>query len=99
MELLQGCRNQQEMVRLEKFLKGYTIYWPTAADSYRALNDLSNNYLAQGLRMLDALIGECAVGLNVPLCTFNKKHFNAISSLKIIEPYAKKAPSLPATNP
>lgn len=99
MELLQGCTNQQEVLALEKFLTNYTVYWPTSADCYRALNDLSSRYLSHGLRMLDALIGECAVGLAVPLHTFNKKHFSAISSLKIVEPYAKQTPPLPAPTP
>jgi hypothetical protein len=87
------------MTALEAFLASYVIYWPTATDCHRALNDLSNNYLSHGLKMLDALVGECAVGLNVPLHTFNKKHFRAISSLKIVEPYTRQAPSLPAPSP
>lgn len=66
MELLQGCRSQQEITALEKFLAHYTVYWPTSSDCYRALNDLANNYLPHGLKMLDALIGHCAVGLNLP---------------------------------
>ncbi len=92
MELLQGSKNQAEMRKLDKFLESYKIYWPTSSDGYRALNDVANNYLSTGLGILDALIGECAVGLNTALYTFNKKHFRAISSLKITEPYAKQLP-------
>lgn len=96
MELVQGCRNQQEVVTLDNFLASYTIYWPTAIDGHRALNDLANHYLSQGLKMLDALIGECAVGLKVALHTFNRKHFSSIKSLTIVEPYVKHSPPQPA---
>jgi hypothetical protein len=59
---------------------------------------VANSYLTQGLGILDAIIGECEVGLNVSLHTFNKKHFRAISSLKVVEPYTR-LPTLPAGNP
>jgi len=99
MELLQGCKDQNTMTKTEKFLESYRIYWPTAADCHRALNDLANRHLSHGLKMLDALIGECAVGLGVPLFTFNKKHFDPISALKTLAPYAKQQPTLPPANP
>lgn len=45
MELLQGCKNQQEVATLERFLVNYAIYWPTATDCYRALDDVAKNHL------------------------------------------------------
>ena len=40
--------------------------------------------------MLDALIGQMAVALHVPLHTFNQKHYLAIPHLTTIQPYEKE---------
>lgn len=35
------------------------------------------------------LTAECAVGLGVPLCTFNARHFRAVPNLVIQQPYGR----------
>ncbi len=37
----------------------------------------------------DIMIGETALALNLPLHTFNQKHYAAIPNLKTIQPYTK----------
>ena len=39
--------------------------------------------------MIDALIGETAVGLGVPIQTFNVEHFSAVPNLVVRSPYMR----------
>ena len=87
MELMLGCRDKQEMTDLRNHLEPFSVYWPNDADCNRALLTFSQVRLSHGLSILDALIGQCAVGLGVALCTFNRKHYRAIPNLTIEEPY------------
>lgn len=41
------------------------------------------------LGLLDSLIAETAVGLGAQLATFNAKHYQAVSALRILQPYAR----------
>jgi len=43
--------------------------------------------LSDNLGLLDALIGQTAVALNLPLCTFNRKHYSVIPNLTTFLPY------------
>jgi len=63
MELMEGCRDKQEINTLRKQLEPFSVYWPGDADSNRALVTFSHGHLSHSLGVLDALIGECAVGL------------------------------------
>jgi predicted nucleic acid-binding protein len=87
MELIQGCRNLVEQRRIDKQLRRFARYWPTAPDCQRAYRDFAAYYLSRGLGLLDALIAHTAVGLNEPLATFNVKHYGAIRGLQTIQPY------------
>jgi predicted nucleic acid-binding protein len=88
-ELVAGCEHTIAIRRLQRWLRPFRIYWPTAADSDRALDTFSRLSLSHNLGILDALIGECAVGLGVPLCTFNMRHFRAVAGLTTEQPYAR----------
>jgi hypothetical protein len=63
------------------------LHWPTDADCTRALYDFATYHLSHHLGLLDALIGETAVGLGQPLATFNVKHYSVITTLQTIQPY------------
>jgi predicted nucleic acid-binding protein len=89
MELLQGCRNREEQQQLEGFLRPYQRYWPDQLDCARAFEDFSAYYLSHGLGILDALIAETALGLGVPLASFNTKHYGVLSTLRTIQPYTR----------
>jgi predicted nucleic acid-binding protein len=89
MELLEGCPNRRETDQLLKFISAYRICWPTTRDSDRAIADFAVGRLERKLGILDVLIAECAVGLDLPLHSFNVKHFGAIPGLKTIQPYSK----------
>ena len=55
----------------------------------QALFVFAHYYLGHGLGILDALIGQMAVALRLPLCTFNQKHYAAIPDLESLQPYEK----------
>jgi predicted nucleic acid-binding protein len=90
MELLQGCRNKAEQEKLEKVLQSYAITWPSSETYNEARSVFANTHLSHGLGLLDALIGQTAVALQVPLYTFNDKHYAAVPHLQTIQPYIKQ---------
>lgn len=89
MELIQGCRNKAEQEKVERELGAYGVTWPSPATCGEALSVFASYHLSHGLGILDALIGQMAVGLNLPLYTFNQKHYAAIPNLETVQPYEK----------
>ena len=89
MELIQGCRNKAEHENMERKLKNYDVVWPSVETCNVALSVFSRYHLSHGIGIFDALIGQMAVALNLPLYTFNQKHYYIISSLRTIQPYEK----------
>lgn len=87
MELVQGCRNKVEQQQVETLLRHYPLHWPSQLDSSRAFHLFSEFYLSDGIGLLDALIAETAVGLKLPLATFNEKHYRVVPDLDLIQPY------------
>lgn len=90
MELIEGCRNKQEQSRLDKIIEPYRIVWPTESTCDEALSMFADRYLKHGLGILDAVIGQTAVDLGVPLMTFNQKHYSSITGLRTVQPYSRK---------
>ncbi|MBM3129338.1 MAG: type II toxin-antitoxin system VapC family toxin [Chloroflexi bacterium] len=90
MELFQGCRNRNEQQRVRRVLNDFTIAWlaPDACD--QALSVFADAALSHNLGILDALIGQLAISLNLPLHTFNEKHYAVIPNLKTAQPYARE---------
>ena len=89
MELLQGCRNKTEQQKIEKELTAYEVIWPSAEICDTALAVFARHHLRYKIGILDALIGQIAVSLNLPLHTFNQKHYTAIPNLQTVQPYQK----------
>lgn len=89
MELMEGCRDKQEMTGLRKQLEPFQVHWPTDSDANRALLTFSHARLSHNLGVLDALIAECVIGLQASLCTFNVKHFTGVPKLTTEQPYAR----------
>lgn len=93
MELLQGCRNKEEQENVEKALRTYAVVWPSPEVCEQALSVFASSHLSHGIGLLDALIGQMAVSLHLPLYTFNQKHYAAVPGLKTVQPYEKPKPS------
>jgi predicted nucleic acid-binding protein len=93
LELLDGCSNQREVERLLAFLSSYRIVWPRDADCHRAIADFGAGRLRGKIGIIDVLIAECAVGLAVPLYTFNTKHYSVVPGLCSLTQSAKRCHS------
>jgi|GEM_PF-124442 len=91
MELIAGCRNDDEIVQVEAFAENFDIYWPTKDECEKAVDYLIK-YRRDGMGVADALIAACAAGRRVPLCT-NDNDFRNVTGLKIIKPYDRNAPA------
>jgi predicted nucleic acid-binding protein len=87
MELLQGCRDKVEQQRVEIVLRRYLLYWPEATGCAHAYANFARFHLSDGLTILDALIAATAVGHNLPLASFNEKHYRVIPGLRLLQPY------------
>ena len=87
---MEGCRNKMEMMRLLRRIEPFHVFRPTDSDCTRALRDFARSRLSHRISIMDVLIAQCAIGLNAPLCTFNTKHFKAITQLRTEQPYVKK---------
>lgn len=89
MELIQGCRDKMEQTKVEKTLARCKTVWPSPETCESALKLFALYRLSHNIGLLDALIGQTAVALNMPLYTFNRKHYAAIPDLQIIMPYVR----------
>ncbi len=101
MELIQDRANKQEVKNAQRRIAPFALYWPTEVDAQRALATFAHFHLSHGLGLMDALIGETAVGFRATLCTFNTKHFGSIPGLVTEQPYQKStfaAPPAPSAS-
>ena len=85
MELVQGCRNRQELERLNKDLsRRQALTLPVSeAISNRATSLMETHFLGDGLMLADALIAATAIEYKLTLCSANAKHFRPIQGLAL----------------
>jgi predicted nucleic acid-binding protein len=85
LELLQGFRNQAELLAVQKSLtKRNAQQLPlTPAITATAINLMETLALSHGLRLADALIAATAIEHKLPLLTGNYKHFAVIEKLTV----------------
>lgn len=89
LEIMQGVRTRREMAGLLRDMALFHVHWPTVTDCDRAVLTYPRAHLSHRTGILDVVIGECAVGLNATLCTFNVRHFRAVPGLATEKPYAR----------
>lgn len=87
MELLQGCRNKDEIAIIESFIAENIsrIIHPRTSISEKAIHLIGEYALSHGLRVIDALLAASAVLHRAVLKTGNVRHFRFISGLKVEE--------------
>ncbi len=91
MELIQGCRSKPEQIRVQRELATCGVVWLSPTECDRALEVFTAYHLSHNAGLLDVLIGQTAVALDVPLHTFNQKHYSFIPTVQTVQPYAKGA--------
>ncbi len=89
MELIQGCTSKDDLRELERFIADFEVIWPSPETCDKALEIFAKFNLSHNLGLLDAIIGQTAVALNLPIHTFNRKHYEVIPELATIQPYRK----------
>jgi predicted nucleic acid-binding protein len=89
MELVQGCRSRAELRRVDQQIESMMIAWPDPETCDRALATYARLRFSRGLGLLDSLVGQLAVSLDLPLHTFNQKHYSGIDGLTTVQPYAR----------
>lgn len=89
MELVMGCRNQVELRRVQRLLSTFDVVWPEAAEFARAYDLLTAHRLTPGLSIPDCLVAAMVLTRAATLYTFNLRHFRAIASLDVQEPYVR----------
>lgn len=89
MELIQGCRNQDDLRRVMDLLRTCQVHWLDAQGCNQALTLFAIYHLSHNLGMIDALIAQTALVLDMPLATFNQKHYAAVPKLRMLQPYQR----------
>lgn len=85
MELVQGCRDRQELRIVKEFMRdniAVTIH-PDERISERAILLLERHAATDGLRTRDALMAASALHEDDRLATSNHKHFKKITGLDV----------------
>jgi len=87
MELLQGCRNQQEARQVKAFISENIslVIHPDEIISRRAIALLEHYAFSHGLRLVDAIIAASALETVSSLATANVKHYRVIAPLNLIQ--------------
>lgn len=87
MELLQGCRNLQEIRQVKTFISENiaSVIHPNEIISRRATTLLEQHAISHGLRVVDALIAASGLETSSSIATANIKHYRPISTLNIIQ--------------
>lgn len=89
LELIQGARSQAEQAILIQHLGIYPVIHLETGDSQQALQWFESLHLRSGISIMDCLIAAIASRWQIPLCTFNTKHFASIPTLKALSPYSR----------
>lgn len=86
MELVQGCRNRQELTRLKKDLdrRKARILPLSEAISKRAAELVESHAASDGLMLADALIAATAIEQGLSLASGNVKHFGVVQGLELV---------------
>jgi hypothetical protein len=84
MELLVGAKNKNELNSIKKKLNDFDILETNQEIMDRATSLIEQYSLSHGLKAADAIIGATVKYYNIPLYTYNKKHFQFIEDLKFL---------------
>ncbi len=89
MEVYSGCKDRREMDLLERSLRSTRLIWPSTNACNAALGQYQTLRLSCGIGMVDMLIAQTAIEYDLPLYTFNRKHFVHVPRLITLQPYTR----------
>ncbi len=83
MELIVGCRNKDELGKLEQFLERFVVVSLSEAIGGQSLALLRQYRLSHGLLIPDSLITATALTLQMPLVAKNQRDYRFIDGLSL----------------
>ncbi len=85
MELVQGMRNKQELIKLRKALNAWNaqILYVSEEISAKAMFYVEQHFLSHSMQLADALIGATAIAHGLPVLTGNDKHYKVMKDFQI----------------
>jgi len=86
MELIVGCRNKQELNKLNRFLKRFQTVGLSENIGNKSIELLNRYRLSHGLLIADGLIAATALTMNIPLLSKNQRDYRFIEGIKLL-PY------------
>ena len=89
MELVVGCRDKTDLTRVEAFIDRFRVIWPEADEFERAFHLLVTHRLEFGVGAPDCIIAAMALERDIPLYTFNVKHYRGFTGLEVMKPYVR----------
>lgn len=90
MEVLAGCHDKAEQDAIQqRVFSRFNVAWLSETECELALKMYAAIHLSKKLGIIDALIGQTALFLKLPLCTFNIKHYAAVPGLQVVRPYER----------
>ena len=89
MELIVGCRDKADLKRTQAFVRQFDTLWPEASDIEQAFDFLVTYRLEFGVSTPDCIIAAMALRRDIPLYTFNLKHYRMFPDLQVCEPYTR----------
>ncbi|HEX3356507.1 MAG TPA: PIN domain-containing protein [Tepidisphaeraceae bacterium] len=89
MEVIWGTRDAGDQRQTEQWLSACKIVWLEPSLCESAYRTLVSVHLKNAVSVLDLLVAQVAISMNLPLHTFNQKHFDIVPDLQTIRPYAR----------
>jgi len=86
MELIVGCRNKEELNKLNRFLKRFQIVDLNDSIGKKSVELLNRYRLSHGLLIADSLVAATALTMDIPLLSKNQRDYRFIEGLKLL-PY------------
>jgi len=87
MELIVGCRNQQEVLQAKSLIEGFLVLQLSPEISNHSYDWLVRYAKSHGLLIPDALIGATAAVYGLELMTSNVKDFGFLPEIVATRPY------------
>jgi predicted nucleic acid-binding protein len=89
MELIFGSRNSADLADTEQWHARFRTVWLEPELCQKARETLARIHLTNAIGVIDMLAAQVALSLDLPLYTFNEKHFRVVPGLRIIQPYSR----------
>ncbi len=86
MELIQGAHNKREMQKIIRNINGFRRLEINQDILDLATQLLTQYLLSHHLQLSDAIIAACALIYDIPILTYNVKHFKYLPNIKLFAP-------------